>query len=187
MSEKTADGNQFPPCIICGSEEDIHYNYLTLPQKDGRGFTHNMIVWCESCGMGTHHDGFDALSGKPKIALRLPNDISSQSLEAVKVKLAEAAARGEEDEDASNLLQFGLYARAYFRVHHFPCLDDGWDAMGHGVRPLERTDIMRRFYEWSNDQAIGDAGLDDNPLNKSGKKSKGRNTRTLKKKKEKWW
>jgi len=187
MALKQTDQMQFPPCIICGSEEDIHYNYLTLPQKDGRGFTHNMIVWCESCGMGTHHDGFEAISGKPKIALRLPDEISSQSLEAVKTKLAEAAARGEEDEEAGRLLQFGLIARAYFRVHHFPCLDDGWDAMGHGVRPLERTDIMRRFYEWSNDQAIGNAGLDDNPLQqgRNGKTPKPRSMR--KRKKEKWW
>lgn len=188
MSEKATEGQQFPPCIICGSEDDIHYNYLTLPQKDGRGFTHNMIVWCESCGMGTHHDGFEVLSGKPKIVLKLPNEISSQSLEAVKVKLAEAAARGEEDEDAAHLLQYGLYARAYFRVHHFPCLDDGWDAMGHGVRPLERTDIMRRFYEWSNDQAIGQAELDENPLNR-GRLTRGSGDPRMpsRSKKRKWW
>ena len=123
----------------------------------------------------------------PRLSLNYQTKSPANPSKRSKSKLAEAAARGEEDEDAANLLQFGLYARAYFRVHHFPCLDDGWDAMGHGVRPLERTDIMRRFYEWSNDQAIGQAELDDNPLNRRGS-DRGPRPRSLrKKKKEKWW
>jgi len=180
IQRKSTETQSFPPCIVCGSEEDIHYNYLTLPQKDGRGFTHNMIVWCESCGMGTHHDGFDVLTGKPKIAMRLPDEISSDSMEMLKQRIMKAKSSGEQDEDAEKLLQFGLLARAYFRVHHFPCLDDGWDAMGHGVRPLERTDIMKRFYEWSNDQAIGNAEMTDNPLQRPRSKPR-------KQKKRKWW
>ena len=59
-------------------------------------------------------------------------------------------------------------------------LDDGWDAMGYGVRPLERTDIMQKFYTWTNKEAVGEASLDDNPLKKAKKDAK-------KSRKKKWW
>ena len=178
LEEKT--GQKFPPCIVCGSEEDIHYNYLTMPQKDGRGFNHNLLIWCESCGSGTMHDGFDALTGKPKIALRLPPEFSKDSMQKIQQRLKEALDNGDEDEDLANEVRLILTMRAFFRVHHYPCLDDGWDAMGHGVRPLERTDIMKRFYELTNDEAIGIADASENPLTQR------RNSRTQKKKKR-WW
>ena len=67
--------------------------------------------------------------------------------------------------------------KGFFRVRNFPCLDDGWDAMGTGVRPLDRSEIMQRFYEWTNDEAVALADDSTNPL------------RTVKKKREKkyWW
>ena len=57
------------------------------------------------------------------------------------------------------------------------CLDTGWDTLGYGVRPLERTEIMTRFYEWTNREAMNEAELSDNPL----AKKEGKN------KKKKWW
>jgi hypothetical protein len=57
------------------------------------------------------------------------------------------------------------------------CLDDGWEAMGHGVRPLERTDLMDRFYTWTNKEAVGESSRKDNPL----KKKKSNRTRTRRK------
>jgi hypothetical protein len=49
--------------------------------------------------------------------------------------------------------------------------------MGVGVRPYERSEVMQRFYEWSNDEAVAQATLADNPLLK----------KNLKKKKRKWF
>ena len=151
-----------------------------MPQKDGRGFNHNLLLWCESCGSGTQHDGFDVLTGKPKIALRLPNEFSNDSMEKAKERLEAALAAGEQDEELAQEIQAMLVMRGFFRVHHYTCLDDGWDAMGHGVRPLERNEIMKRFYEWSNDEAIGVAELSDNPLTKN------KSPRTRKRGKR-WW
>ena len=52
--------------------------------------------------------------------------------------------------------------------------------MGYGVRPLERTEIMQKFYIWTNKEAVGEATLADNPLKKK------KNTKKNKDKKS-WW
>jgi hypothetical protein len=52
--------------------------------------------------------------------------------------------------------------------------------MGYGVRPLERTDIMNKFYVWTNKEAVGEASQDDNPLKKTPRTRKSR-------RKKKWW
>ena len=171
MEERT--GQPFPSCPVCDSDEDLHYNYLTLPQKTGRGFVHNLIIWCDSCGSGMHHDGFDALTGKPKIALKLPDEFSD-----LQRLIDQRDSSDEPDPELEERIKSNLAVRGFFRIHNFPCLDDGWDAMGHGVRPLERTDIMKRFYEWSNDEAIGVSDSSGNPLQR---------TQPKRTRKKKWW
>ena len=81
---------------------------------------------------------------------------------------------------AKNHAKECLQLSAFFRIQNFPCLDDGWDAMGYGVRPLERSEIMQQFYIWTNKEAVGEATQDDNPLKKTRTKKKSR-------RKKKWW
>ena len=168
--------NKDPPaCPICGSEEDLKYNWITVPTKVQRGFTHNMILWCDSCGSGTHHNGWDAVTGQPKLAQVYPPELNLEDFRNRAIANAddpEALAQIKEEMDKA------LTIRAFFRPRNFMCLDDGWEAMGHGVRPLERTDMMNRFYTWTNKEAVGEAGSKDNPLKKKKKGSKRTRTRT---------
>jgi hypothetical protein len=95
-------------------------------------------------------EGTDAVTNKPKIRVKMP---PKGSIEDPREELA---------------------VRAFFRVRNLPCLDEGWEAMGPGVRPYERTEIMQRFYEWTNDEAVAQASLADNPLLKKNQKKKKR-------------
>ena len=52
--------------------------------------------------------------------------------------------------------------------------------MGPGVRPYERSELMQRFYEWTNDEAVAQATLADNPL-------LDKNLSKKRKKKRKWF
>jgi len=149
-SPEVSRGELAPPCPVCGNET-LMMNWLTMPTKAGRGFVHNMILYCPSCDTGMRHDGTDAVTNKPKIVGKWPvGQFPPREM---------------------------LMLKGFFRVRNFPCLDDGWDAMGTGVRPLDRSEIMQRFYEWTNDEAVALADDSTNPL------------RTVKKKREKkyWW
>ena len=164
-----------PPCPFCGSEE-LEYNWLTVPNKSMRGMTHNMILSCPSCGSGHFYEGKDVVTNRLKVVLKMPPeyDFKAAQKELDGASDEESRARAKEHAEAC------LRLSAFFRVQNFPCLDDGWDAMGYGVRPLERTEIMQQFYIWTNKEAVGEATLDENPL-KKGKKGK------KKGKKGKWW
>ena len=95
-------------------------------------------------------------------------------------KEIDSASDDESLERAKNHAKECLQLSAFFRIQNFPCLDDGWDAMGYGVRPLERSEIMQQFYIWTNKEAVGEATQDDNPLKKTRTKKKSR-------RKKKWW
>ena len=164
-----------PPCPICGSTE-LHMNIVTVPNKRIRGMSHNILMSCPSCGAGHYYDGVEAVSGKAKIIRRFPPEYDLEEA-AKQLNLADEP---EAKERAEQHFNHCLHLQAVFRVHSLACLDDGWDNLGYGVRPLERTDIMNRFYIWTNKQAVGEATEADNPLRKA-------KARMKKKKKKGWW
>jgi len=164
-----------PPCPVCESQE-LEMNWLTVPNKRQRGMTHNMILSCPSCGSGHYHDGFDVMTGRIKMVARFPPQWDFEEA----VHDVEMASDAESRQRALEHKEACLHLRAFFRVHGFPCLDDGWDNLGYGVRPLDRTEIMQRFYIWTNREAVGEAGAEDNPLRKPEKPEKKTPTR-------KWW
>ena len=148
-------GEKPPPCPICNHTE-LEMDWITMSTKDNKGFVHNMYISCPSCGAGMRREGTDAVSGKPKIKVSMP---PKGTFEDPKEELAVAA---------------------FFRVRNLPCLDEGWEAMGPGVRPYERSELMQRFYEWTNDEAVAQATLADNPL-------LDKNLSKKRKKKRKWF
>jgi predicted nucleic-acid-binding Zn-ribbon protein len=168
-------GRKMPPCPVCGSE-DLEQNWLTLPNKRQRGMTHNWILCCPSCGCGNYHDGTDALTGRVKIVARFPPEYDFEA----SVRAVEVASDEESRERALQHKEECLHLQGFFLVRGWPCLDDGWDNLGYGVRPLDRTDIMQRFYIWTNKQAVGEATEAENPLRRAGKSEK-------RKKRGEWW
>ncbi len=175
------------PCPLCGSEELIQ-NWITVPNKDNRGMSHNWIMSCPSCGVGQHYEGVDAVTGKIQIVGKFPPEYDRASADKA---LEVAKFDGDEDaiERAKELAMMCLQLRAIFRPINFVCLDDGWDASGYGVRPLERTEIMNRFYLWTNKEAVGEATQSDNPLLKKNRDAEARASKygAKKGKKKKWW
>ena len=163
-----------PPCPFC--EADLEYNWLTVPNKAMRGMVHNMMISCPSCGSGHFYDGVDVVTNRAKVTLKMPPEYDFKAAQ----KEINSASDEESKERAKAHAEDCLRLSAMFRIQNFPCLDDGWDAMGYGVRPLERTEIMQQFYIWTNKEAVGEASSDDNPLKKAKKSKKGR-------KKKKWW
>ena len=164
-----------PPCPFCESDE-LEYNWLTVPNKAMRGMTHNMMLSCPSCGSGHFYEGVDVVTNRSKVTLRMPPEYDFKAAQ----KDIDSASDDESKERAKEHTQECLRLSAFFRIQNFPCLDDGWDAMGYGVRPLERTEIMKKFYIWTNKEAVGEATLDDNPLKKK------KITKKIKDKKS-WW
>jgi hypothetical protein len=152
-SPEVSRGELPPPCPVCNHNELV-MEWITMSTKDNKGFVHNMYLHCPSCGAGMKREGTDAVTNKPKIRVKMPP-------------------KGSIDDPREELA-----VRAFFRVRNLPCLDEGWDAMGPGVRPYERSEVMQRFYEWTNDEAVAQATLADNPLLKKNQK---------KKKKRKWF
>ena len=141
-----------------------------------RGMTHNMMISCPSCGSGHFYEGTDVVTNRAKVNLKLPPEYDFKAAQ----KEIDSASDEESLARAKSHAEDCLKLSAMFRIQNFPCLDDGWDAMGYGVRPLERTDIMQKFYTWTNKEAVGEASLDDNPLKKAKKDAK-------KSRKKKWW
>jgi hypothetical protein len=141
-----------------------------------RGMVHNMMLSCPSCGSGHFYEGVDVVTNKPKVTLRMPPEYDFKAAQ----KEIDSASDDESLERAKNHAKECLQLSAFFRIQNFPCLDDGWDAMGYGVRPLERSEIMQQFYIWTNKEAVGEATQDDNPLKKSKTTRKSR-------RKKKWW
>lgn len=163
-----------PDCPCCGSEE-LEYNWLTVPNKAMRGMVHNMMISCPSCGSGHFYEGNDVVTGKAKVVQRLPPEYDFKVAQKELDDASDEESTARAKEHAENCLRL----TAFFRIQNFPCLDDGWDAMGYGVRPLERTDIMQRFYIWTNKEAVGEATAEENPLKDLKKGESG--------KKRKWW
>ena len=85
--------------------------------------------------------------------------------------------QGEQNEELLAKARFAIALEAFYRPLQYYCLDTGWDILGYGVRPLERTEIMTRFYEWTNKEAMSEADESDNPLRRDKKVAK----------KSKWW
>jgi len=164
-----------PICPFCQSDE-LEYNFLTVPNKAMRGMVHNMMLSCPSCGSGHFYEGVDVVTNKPKVTLRMPPEYDFKAAQ----KEIDSASDDESLERAKNHAKECLQLSAFFRIQNFPCLDDGWDAMGYGVRPLERSEIMQQFYIWTNKEAVGEATQDDNPLKKTKTNKKSR-------RKKKWW
>lgn len=175
LKDKMKDAQiEAPRCPFCDS--DIEYNYLTVPNKAMRGMVHNMILSCPSCGSGHFYEGVDVMTNRAKIVLKMPPEYDFKEAQ----RQISMASDEESRERAKKHAEDCLMLSAFFRVQNFPCLDDGWDAMGYGVRPLERTDIMNKFYVWTNKEAVGEASQDDNPLKKTPRTRKSR-------RKKKWW
>jgi uncharacterized protein (UPF0212 family) len=171
LKEVTAEMTP-PPCPFC--EADLEYNWLTVPNKAMRGMVHNMMVSCPSCGSGHSYEGVDVVTNRAKVTLKLPPQYDFKAAQ----KEIDSAGDEESKARAKAHAEDCLKASAMFRIQNFPCLDDGWDAMGYGVRPLERTEIMQKFYIWTNKEAVGEATQEENPLKaKMSKKGK----------KKKWW
>lgn len=180
LKEMRPDSEVAPPtCPICDSEE-LEYNFLTVPNKAMRGMVHNMMISCPSCGAGHFYEGVDVVTNRAKVVLKMPAEYDFKAAQ----KELDTASDDESRERAKNHAQDCLRLSAFFRIQNFPCLDDGWDAMGYGVRPLERSEIMQKFYVWTNKEAVGEATLDENPL-KGLKKDKTKKKKSGKKKK--WW
>ena len=78
----------------------------------------------------------------------------------------------EQNEDLLQKARFTIAVEAFFRPLQFYCLDKGWDILGYGVRPLERTEIMTRFYEWTNREAVSEADESTNPLRRDAQHQK---------------
>ena len=162
-----------PACIVCGSLE-LEEQMLTVPTKNMNSMSHTRLLSCPSCGSGRFYDGIDAITGKPKVILRHPPGLDHFE---IRREMERHLEQGEQNEDLLNKAKFAIALDAFFRPLQWYCLDTGWDTLGYGVRPLERTEIMTRFYEWTNREAMNEADDSDNPL---AKKSKA-------KKSGKWW
>lgn len=173
-SDEVKRGEKHPGCIVCGSLE-LEEEILTVVTKNHAGMSHTRVMRCRSCGTGRSFGGIDAVSGKPSVIFNHPDELDHKKLvEAIQRHLDQ----GEENEELLQKAKFAIAVDAFFRPMQFYCLDTGWDVMGYGIRPLERTEIMTRFYEWTNREAMNEATAEDNPLMKKAKKEK---------KKTKWW
>ncbi len=168
-------GEKHPGCILCGSLE-IEENFITTPTKNLNAMSHVRLIRCPSCGSGREYGGIDAISGKPTVVFKHPPDLDHMLL---REEMERHLEQGEENEDLLQKVKFAIALDAFFRPIQYYCLDTGWDTLGYGVRPLERTEIMTRFYAWTNREAMDEATDDDNPLRKGSKKQP--------KKKKKWW
>tara|TARA_B100000287_G_scaffold282579_2_gene266249 strand:+ start:4688 stop:5323 length:636 start_codon:yes stop_codon:yes gene_type:complete len=166
-------GEKHPGCIVCGSL-DLQENWITVVTKNMNAMTHTRLITCKSCGSGRSYSGIDAVTGKPQIVLNHPPGLDHQE---IRDEIARHLEQGEENEELVEKAKFAIAMDAFFRPMQYYCLDTGWDTLGYGVRPLERTEIMTRFYEWTNREAMNEAELSDNPL----AKKEGKN------KKKKWW
>ena len=166
-------GEKHPPCLACGSEE-LHEQFLTMPTKDKSGVVHTRLLACPSCGTGQYFEGIDAVSGKPKVVYKHPAELNQQE---IKKQIAAHLEQGEQNEELLQKARFAIALEAFFRPLQYYCLDTGWDILGYGVRPLERTEIMTRFYEWTNREAMAEADESTNPLKREAE-HKG---------KKKWW
>ena len=166
-------GEKHPPCLICGSEE-IHEEFLTMPTKDGSGVVHTRIISCPSCGTGQYYEGLDAVTGKTKVTYKHPAELDQQ---IIRKEIEEHLKQGEQNEELLSKARFAIACEAFFRPLQYYCLDTGWDILGYGIRPLDRTEIMTRFYEWTNREAMSEADESDNPLQREKKESQ----------KSKWW
>jgi hypothetical protein len=165
-SDEVKKGHKHPPCIVCGNEEILE-TFLTMPTKDMSSMVHSRLIHCESCGTGHYFDGMDAVTGKPRVIYKHPEELD---VNLIREELQRHLDQGEENEDLVTKARFAIAAQAFFRPLQYYCLDEGWECLGYGVRPLERTEIMTRFYEWTNREAMDEAGQDDNPLRKSKRK-----------------
>jgi hypothetical protein len=166
-------GEVHPPCLACGSEE-IQEQFLTMPTKDNSGVVHTRLISCPSCGTGQYHEGTDAVSGKAKVIYKHPNELDQ---EKIRKEIGEHLSQGEQNEELLTKARFAIALEAFYRPLQYYCLDTGWDILGYGVRPLDRTDIMTRFYEWTNREAMSEADESDNPLSRETKSTKS----------GKWW
>lgn len=172
-SDEVKRGEMHPACIVCGSHE-LEEQWLTTVTKNMAGMSHVRLMRCRSCGTGRSQDGVDAVTGKPIIKFHHPPELDHKKIvEEIQRHLDQ----GEENEELLKKAKFAIAVDAFFRPQQFYCLDTGWDVMGYGVRPLERTEIMKRFYEWTNREAMGESDLEDNPLLKKEEKRS----------KKKWW
>jgi len=150
-----------PACLLCGSLE-LRETFITLPTSDNKGVSHTRLITCPSCETGRYFEGTDAITNKPKVIYKHPQELDrDQIVKEIQKRLNE----GEEDnEDLLQKARFCIALEAFFRPIQFYCLDKGWDILGYGVRPLERTEIMTRFYEWTNREAMSEADESSNPL-----------------------
>ncbi len=172
-SPEVQRGEKHPPCIMCDSKELTEF-YLTVPTADNKSVTHTRLIRCDSCGSGQYFEGMDAASNRPKVIYKYPPELERDKI--VK-ELEEALANGEQNDDLLAKVRFSVAMEAFFRPIQHYCLDKGWDILGYGVRPLERTEIMNQFYVWTNKEAMSEADESDNPLRRDaehkGKKRKG--------------
>ena len=150
-----------PACLLCGSLE-LRETFITLPTSDNKGVSHTRLLTCPSCETGQYFEGTDAITNKPKVIYKHPQELDRDEIvKEIQKRLNE----GEEDnEDLLQKARFCIALEAFFRPIQFYCLDKGWDILGYGVRPLERTEIMTRFYEWTNREAMSEADESSNPL-----------------------
>ena len=166
-------GEKHPPCLLCCSME-LEENFITVPTKNLNAMTHTRLLRCPSCGVGRDYRGVDAITGKPSVVFHVPPELDHMKL---RQEMERHLEQGEQNEELLQKVKFAIALDAFFRPHQFYCLDTGWDTLGYGIRPLDRTEIMTRFYSWTNREAMDEAGADDNPLKKKKKE----------KKKGKWW
>jgi hypothetical protein len=162
-SDEVRRGEAHPPCMLCGSHE-LKEQWLTVPTNDMNAMTHTRLVTCESCGSGRSYGGIDAITGQPSIVFNHPNDLDHMEL---REQMQRHIEQGEENEELLQKVKFAIALDAFFRPLQFYCLDEGWNALGYGVRPLDRTEIMTRFYEWTNREAMSEATEADNPLRRN--------------------
>jgi len=174
-SDEVKRHEKHPPCIVCGSLE-LEEEILTTVTKNMAGMSHTRLLRCPSCGTGRTYGGVNVDTGKPEITFNHPPELDHKELVG---QIQRHLEQGEENEDLLQQAKFAIAVDAFFRPMQFYCLDTGWETLGYGVRPLERTEVMTRFYEWTNREAMNEAGADDNPLTKNVKKKKGN--------KKKWW
>lgn len=160
-SPEVKRGELHPPCLVCGSQELVE-SFLTMPTADRKGVSHTRLLACESCGTGQFFEGTDVTSNRSTVKFKHPQELDRS---AITKEIRWRLENGEEDnEDLLQKARFCVAMEAFFRPHQFYCLDKGWDILGYGVRPLERTEIMTRFYEWTNREAMCEADEADNPL-----------------------
>ncbi|MBT93240.1 MAG: hypothetical protein CMA60_00235 [Euryarchaeota archaeon] len=168
-SREVANKEKHPPCIVCGSLE-LTETFITLPTGDNKGVSHTRLLACPSCGTGQFFEGTDAITGKPKVVFKHPQELDRHEItKQIQKRLDEGE---EQNEDLLQKARFCIAVEAFFRPLQFYCLDKGWDLLGYGVRPLERTEIMTRFYEWTNREAMSEADESTNPLRREAEHKK---------------